>query len=80
MEIIYFLFIGLIIGWLAGLIVKGRGFGILGDIIVGIIGSFVGGFLARLLGVGSGTSLGALLISVAGAVVFLLIVKLVKSA
>ena len=50
MEILYFLVIGLIAGWLAGIIMKGRGFGILGNIIVGVIGSVLGGFLFRLIG------------------------------
>ncbi len=44
-EIIYFLLIGLIAGWLAGLIMKGSGLGLIGNIVVGIIGSFIGGYI-----------------------------------
>ena len=43
---IWFLFIGGVIGWLAGLIIRGRGFGILGDIVVGIVGAMLGGWIA----------------------------------
>ena len=49
-SLIIFLAIGAVAGWLAGLIMKGRGFGLLGNIIVGIIGAVVGGFLFGLLG------------------------------
>jgi len=79
MELLYFLFIGMIIGWLAGIIVKGRGFGIVGDIIVGVVGAYLGGFMSSLLGVMPRTDFGALLLSVAGAVVLLAIVKAIRS-
>ena len=50
MGIILYLLIGAVAGWLAGLIMKGRGFGLFGNIIVGIIGGFIGGFLFGVLG------------------------------
>jgi uncharacterized membrane protein YeaQ/YmgE (transglycosylase-associated protein family) len=78
MGLLYFLFIGMIIGWLAGIIVKGRGFGVLGDIIVGIVGAYIGGLLSGALGVTPNTSMGALLMSVLGAVVLVAIVKAVR--
>lgn len=78
MGIILYLVIGAVSGWLAGLIMKGRGFGILGNIIVGIIGGFLGGFLFGLLGI-SGTGLiGSLVTALAGAVTLLFIVGLIK--
>lgn len=78
MGIILYLVIGAVAGWLAGLIMKGRGFGILGNIIVGIIGGFLGGFLFGLLGI-SGTGLiGSLVTALAGAVTLLFIVGLIK--
>ena len=49
MELLYFLLIGLIAGWLAGLLVKGGGFGIVGDMVMGVLGAFLGGFLFQLL-------------------------------
>ncbi len=81
LSIITFLFIGGIAGWLAGLLIKGRGFGIIGDIIVGIIGAFIGGFvliffgLAGLFGAGI---ISAIVVAFIGAVILLSIIKLVK--
>ena len=46
MEFVWFIIVGLIAGWLAGVIMKGGGFGVVGDIVVGIIGALLGGFLA----------------------------------
>jgi uncharacterized membrane protein YeaQ/YmgE (transglycosylase-associated protein family) len=79
MDLLYFLLIGMIIGWLAGIIVKGRGFGVVGDIIVGVIGAYIGGLLTGLLGVMPRTSVDSLLMSVLGAVVFVAIVKAIRS-
>ena len=66
---LWFLFIGGVIGWIAGLIVRGRGFGILGDIAIGIIGAVLGGWMANVLGLYIGSSLGMFLMAVLGAVV-----------
>jgi len=78
--VILFLLIGGVAGWLAGLIMKGRGFGILGNIIVGIIGGLLGGFLFGLFGVSSGSLLGSLVMALVGAVVLLFIVGLTKKS
>lgn len=80
MGIILFLMIGAVAGWLAGLIMKGRGFGVLGNIVVGIIGGFLGGFLFGLLGVAGGGLIGSLVTSLVGAVVLLFIVGLIKKS
>jgi uncharacterized membrane protein YeaQ/YmgE (transglycosylase-associated protein family) len=66
---VWFLFIGGVIGWLAGLIVRGRGFGIIADIIIGIVGAMLGGWIAGVLGLYTSSSVGAFLVSLAGAVV-----------
>ena len=66
---LWFLFIGGIIGWLAGLITRGRGFGIPGDIVIGIIGAMLGGWMANVLGLAISSSLGMFLMAVLGAVV-----------
>jgi uncharacterized membrane protein YeaQ/YmgE (transglycosylase-associated protein family) len=66
---LWFLFIGAIIGWLAGLITSGRGFGILGDIVVGVVGAMLGGWLAGVMGISTNSSLGAFLLALVGAVV-----------
>lgn len=81
MNIIVFLIVGGIAGWLAGLIIKGRGFGIIGDIIVGIIGAFIGGFILTAVGlaglIGAGI-IGAIVVALIGAIILLLIIKLIK--
>ncbi|MDD5033773.1 MAG: GlsB/YeaQ/YmgE family stress response membrane protein [Methylococcaceae bacterium] len=81
MHWLSFLFIGLIAGWLAGRMMKGEGFGFFGDIVVGVIGSFVGGFLFRSLGIyTSGGWIGSLITATLGAVVFLYVLHLIKRA
>jgi uncharacterized membrane protein YeaQ/YmgE (transglycosylase-associated protein family) len=78
MGLLWFLIIGAIAGWLAGRFMRGHGFGILGDIVVGIVGSLIGGYLFGALGVYIGGGLiGALLVAFVGAVVLLFIVRLV---
>jgi uncharacterized membrane protein YeaQ/YmgE (transglycosylase-associated protein family) len=79
MELIWFLIIGAIAGWLAGQFMKGSGFGLLGDIVVGIIGAFLGGYLFRLAGVSLGGGLiGAIVVAFIGAVVLLFLVRLIS--
>ena len=80
MELIWFLLIGLIAGWLAGVIMRGGGFGIGGDIVVGIIGAFIGGFIFRALGVTAYGTLGEIVMAVVGAVILLFLLRLVKRA
>ncbi|MCU0645139.1 MAG: GlsB/YeaQ/YmgE family stress response membrane protein [bacterium] len=78
MSIVWFLIIGLIAGWLAGQIMKGRGFGLLGNLIVGVIGALLGGLLFGVLGMSTTNILGSLVTAVIGAVVLLYIVGKVK--
>jgi uncharacterized membrane protein YeaQ/YmgE (transglycosylase-associated protein family) len=74
------LFVGLIAGWLAGKIVRGTGFGIIGDIIVGIAGAFVASWLFPKLGIHLGTGLVREIIdSAIGAIILLLIVRLIRT-
>jgi uncharacterized membrane protein YeaQ/YmgE (transglycosylase-associated protein family) len=78
-SLIWFLIIGAIAGWLAGLVMKGRGFGLLGDIIIGIIGAFLGGWIFGKLGVSFGGGLaGSLIVAFLGAVILLFLVRLIK--
>jgi len=80
-NLIWFLIIGAIAGWLAGQFMKGRGFGLLGDIIVGVIGAFLGGWLFSTFGVSLGGGLiGSLIVAFIGAVVLLFLVRLIKRA
>jgi len=79
--LIAWLIIGAVAGWLAGTFVKGGGFGLIGDIIVGIIGAFVGGWLAGALHIGIGGGwISAIITATIGAVVFLLILRLFRRA
>ena len=73
------LVVGLIAGWLASAVVGG-GFGLVGDIVVGIVGAFLGGFIFRALGVGSpfGGLAGSIFVAFVGAVVLLLLLRLVR--
>ena len=79
MEILWFLLIGLTAGWLAGQFMKGSSFGILGNLIVGMIGALVGGFLFRVLGLyPAGGIISSLVVATVGAVVLLYLMRLVK--
>ena len=74
------LFVGLVAGWLAGKVVRGSGFGIIGDILVGIAGALVASYLFPKLGIHLGTGLvSEIIYSAIGAVVLLLIVRLLRS-
>ena len=78
MDLVYFLVLGAVAGWLAGQFMKGRGFGLLGNIVVGIVGAVIGGWLLGSFGlVGSGL-IGSLVTATLGAVVLLFIVSLIK--
>ncbi|MCU0843730.1 MAG: GlsB/YeaQ/YmgE family stress response membrane protein [Spirochaetes bacterium] len=77
-SILIFLVIGAIAGWLAGVIMKGGGFGLAGDIVIGIIGAFIGGVLFRFLGVAAGGFVGSIVIALVGAIVLLFILRLVR--
>lgn len=79
MNIIAFLLVGLIAGYLAGKIVEGHGFGTLGDIVVGIVGAFIGGFIApHVIGDGAGFW-SEVVIATVGSIVLLLITGLFTS-
>ncbi len=78
MEIIWFLLIGLVAGWIAGQIVRGGGFGVIGDIVIGIAGSFIGGFVFRLLGISAYGTLGSIVMAVVGAIVFIFLLRALR--
>jgi uncharacterized membrane protein YeaQ/YmgE (transglycosylase-associated protein family) len=80
MNFILFLLIGLIAGWLAGQIVKGGGFGIVGDLVVGVIGALLGGWLFSQFGLLAVGLIGSLAVATLGAIVFLFALHLIKKA
>jgi uncharacterized membrane protein YeaQ/YmgE (transglycosylase-associated protein family) len=81
MSFIWFILIGLAAGWLAGQLMRGGGFGLVGDIVVGVIGALLGGFLFSTFGISTGGGLlGSLIVATIGAVVLLFGLRLIKSA
>ena len=81
MDLIYFLLIGGIAGWLAGNFMKGGGFGVIGNVIVGVIGGMLGGYVFGLLGIGEdGSLIGSLVTSFVGAVILLFGIGLLKKS
>ena len=76
--LIAFLIIGAIAGWLAGILMKGGGFGLLGNIVVGIIGAVIGGWVFGLLGISAGGFIGSIVTATAGAAILLYFVGMIK--
>ena len=77
-SLIGFLIIGIIAGWLAGRIFHGSGFGLVGNMAVGVVGAFIGGLLIGFLNIPINGTLGALLAATVGAIVLLFMITLVK--
>jgi len=75
---LWFLLIGLVAGWLAGHITRGKGFGLVGDLVVGVVGAFFGGFLFDILGLYATGTIGSVVMATAGAIVFLAVVRFLK--
>jgi uncharacterized membrane protein YeaQ/YmgE (transglycosylase-associated protein family) len=81
MEFVWFIIVGLVAGWLAGVIMKGGGFGVIGDIVVGIIGALIGGWLFSTMGVSTGGGLlGAIIVALIGAIILIFLLRLIKRA
>ncbi len=81
MSLVYFILVGLIAGWLASVLVKGGGAGVIGDIVVGIIGALLGGWIFGMLGISAGGGLvGAIITATVGAIIFILILRAIKRA
>jgi uncharacterized membrane protein YeaQ/YmgE (transglycosylase-associated protein family) len=79
--IIAWLIIGVVAGWLAGMLVKGGGFGLIGDIVVGVIGAFIGGWLAGVLHIHIGTGLiSSIITATVGAVLLIFVLRMVRRA
>jgi uncharacterized membrane protein YeaQ/YmgE (transglycosylase-associated protein family) len=80
MSILWVLIIGALAGWIAGMLWKGGGFGLLGDIIVGIVGACIGGWLFGMLGIFTFGLIATLIEAVIGAIILLWLVRLIKKA
>ncbi|MCG2823868.1 MAG: GlsB/YeaQ/YmgE family stress response membrane protein [Desulfobulbaceae bacterium] len=79
-SVLISLAVGAAAGFLAGTIMKGGGFGLQGNIIIGLIGGVVGGFLFRLLAIAAGSVIGSIVTATLGAVILLLLLGLFKKA
>jgi uncharacterized membrane protein YeaQ/YmgE (transglycosylase-associated protein family) len=80
MSLIWFLLIGLIAGWLAGKIMQGSGYGVLGDIVIGIVGAVIGGYLLGWMGIVAFGLIGSLITALFGAIILIFLIRLVKRA
>jgi len=80
MNLIWFLLVGLIAGWLAGQVMRGGGYGLVGDMIVGVIGALLGGWLFGKLGIAVGGLIGAIVMAFVGAVILILLLRAIRRA
>lgn len=79
MSLVWFILIGICAGWLAGQIMKGGGYGLIGDLVVGVVGALLGGFLFSSAGVSAGGGIiGSLIVATIGAIVLIFILRLIK--
>jgi len=74
LYLVWFLLIGLLAGYITGRLTKGSGFGMLGDLVIGVVGSLLGGFLFRLVGLEAYSLIGQLIMAVVGSFIFLKLV------
>jgi uncharacterized membrane protein YeaQ/YmgE (transglycosylase-associated protein family) len=78
-SLLVIIFVGIVAGWLAGLIIQGTGFGLIGDLVIGVIGAFIGDWMLPRLGIHLGIGLiSAIINATIGAIVLLLIIRLVR--
>jgi uncharacterized membrane protein YeaQ/YmgE (transglycosylase-associated protein family) len=80
MNFLIWIFSGILAGWLAGVLVKGRGFGLFGDLVIGLLGGLVGGWLAGMFGLQAVSWLGQIITAALGGVVLVAIVRLIRRA
>lgn len=78
--LVWVVVLGILAGWIAGKIMRGRGFGLLGDLIVGIVGSLLGSFIFGLIGLEAYGLIARLVVAVAGAVILLWVIRFIKKA
>jgi uncharacterized membrane protein YeaQ/YmgE (transglycosylase-associated protein family) len=79
-SLIVLLIVGAIAGWAAGQIVKGYGFGLVGNIVVGVVGAFIGNWLFPQLGLWGADMIGMIISAILGAVILLVVIGLVRRA
>lgn len=80
MQFLIWIVSGILAGWLAGLLVKGRGFGLIGDLVIGLLGGIIGGWLAGMFGLQAVSWLGNVIMAALGGVALVLIVRVLRRA
>ncbi len=75
MAIVWWLIVGLIAGFLASVVMRGGGYGVVGDIVVGLIGALIGGFLASLVGLGASGFIGTVIVAFIGACILIALLR-----
>ena len=78
MNILIWIIVGLVAGWLASLIVKGHGMGLVGNLVIGLLGGVVGGWVFGFLGLGATGIVGQILVSAVGAVILIVVVRALR--
>lgn len=79
-SLILLLVVGALAGWLAGNLMKGRGFGLIGNIIVGIVGAVLGGYILNFLGIVATGLIGLILTATIGAIILVFVIGLIRRA
>jgi uncharacterized membrane protein YeaQ/YmgE (transglycosylase-associated protein family) len=80
MGLLWLLLIGLIAGWLAGKIMKGSGYGMIGDLVLGIVGAMLGGHVFGWFGIVSYGFIGDVIVATVGAILLVVLIRLIKRA
>lgn len=80
MYLIWLLIVGLLAGWIASHLMRGKGFGLLGDMIIGVIGAWVGGTILHVFGLYSVGFIGSVVTAFIGAVILLALIRVIKNA
>jgi len=79
-SVLLFLLVGLAAGWIASALVRGGGFGLIGNLVVGVVGALIGGHILGFFGMTAGGLFGSLFTAILGAVVLLFLIRLIKRA
>ncbi len=74
-SLLIWIIIGLIAGWLAGLVMRGGGYGLVGDIVIGIVGAIIGGLVFGMLGLGASGIVGEIIVAFIGAVILIALLR-----
>jgi len=77
-AILYWVVVGLIAGWIAGLVMKGSGYGVIGDIVLGILGAIIGGWLVGLLGLGANGLIASIIVAALGAIILVWLARMLS--